>query len=161
MTNFLKVDAWKVFIILFMPFLITSIGQFDHTMTLILSILTYTVYIGWYLLIGTALNDELTNEAYRSNVFFKINCFYLLGYLAVSTVLGEDWKSFEATEYVAVLSVYNIVAFIHIIYFTTSSFLRLLDEKKVQLSNKKIAYLHFLIPFIGVWFITTTLKKLD
>ncbi len=158
-----KRDAWQVFLMLLLPLIIASlIGDAFYIPFTIASIIAYFVIFGWYFVVGSNLNDRLSDEDYRSDILFKLNCFYLFGFLSISAVLKDNGEVVETEmpPYLIVLFAYYVFAFLQVVHFSVRSFI--LNQEREGLEKKKveIVYLSFLIVFIGVWVLQPDLKKI-
>lgn len=158
----LKRRPWEVFLVLITPLIMASaVNEDDYLLKTGLSIFSYIVIFVWYMIVGSSLNDRLPETEYKSDLLFKINCFYLLGFLSISVILRDGSEPIESEMpiYIMALFLYYIFAFLYVVYFTASSYIKVLEYEKAPRQKPEIVYLSFLIIFLGVWVLQPQLKK--
>jgi drug/metabolite transporter (DMT)-like permease len=158
----LKRSSWEVFLVLMTPLIIASaVNENDYLLKTGLSIFSYIVIFVWYLIVGSSLNDRLPDTEYKSDLLFKINCFYLLGFLSISVILRDGSEPIESEMplYIVALLLYYVFAFLYVIYFAASSYIKVLENENAPRPKSEIVYLSFLVIFLGVWVLQPQLKK--
>ncbi len=155
----LKASSYQVFLIIFIP-LILSVNISDFWISTMFNILGYGMLFAWFLLVGRSLNEQLPDDEKRNDTFFIINCFYLIAFMSLSSILNSDKES-EMPAFVLLLAVYFVFAFFYVVSFTAQSFLSIqeLKSKKSTHFNSQMVFLYFFIFIVGIWFIQPRLNE--
>ena len=70
----LRRTSLEVFLITFAPLWIASIIEEEYFwMRVSVSILAGLIFFSWYLIIGLKLNEQLPDESFKPDLFFKLN----------------------------------------------------------------------------------------
>ena len=155
----LKAPSWQIFLAVFVP-LVLSINIPDFWISTTLAILAYGVLFGWFLVVGINLNEQLPDEEKKSDILFIINCFYLILFLSISSIL-EDGQESEIPIILLLLVVYFAFAFFHVVSFVSQSFLALqeLKSRKPTHYSSQSVFLYFFIFIVGIWFIQPRINE--
>jgi len=161
----LRLDSWKVFLIMMSTIIGASIVDDKYVLIkTTISIIAYAAIFGWYLIVGSTINDSLPDEDYKSDTLFKINCVYLFAFLAMSKVMqnASEVVESEMPIYIMIAFGYYAFAFLYVVFFSASSFIKA-EENQIGRKDKlklESVYLSFLLFIIGVWVLHPRFQQL-
>ncbi|MEQ6121137.1 hypothetical protein [Reichenbachiella sp. MALMAid0571] len=155
----LKTTSWQIFLMVFLPLMISAIVT-DFLIGSILEIISYNILFGWFLLVGKNLNEQLNDDEIRPDTFFIINCFYLIVFSSIASIMNNGRES-EMPMIVLLLTVYFAFAFFYVVYFTAQSFLSMQEIKSRKSSqySDQLVFLYFFIFIVGIWFIQPRINE--
>jgi|JI102314DRNA_FD_contig_71_2395741_length_1384_multi_2_in_0_out_0_2 hypothetical protein len=156
-----KADSWKIFFVFVGSMLFYGITPDEQSiLKIVASILLAVVIFGWFLILGTSLNDNLPEDQQKSDALFIISCFYGILLVSVSAILKDTAIDEEIAEYVVVLIVLFGLSFFYVIYFTstlyTSNQERFLDKEKL---SAEVIFILFIAFIFGVLVLQSRVKK--
>lgn len=158
---FVRLNAWKLLCIILILLIITQISD-NYWINLVANIIIYSFYIGWYLAVGLNLNKLLDENNQKSETFFIINCLYVFMILSLSSILenGEGVEQ-KMPLYMLLMLGYFVVAFLHIIYFTSDLFntVQMDQSSTYKQMDYRIILLSFFFLIIGIWVIQPKLRS--
>jgi len=158
----LKISSWQ-FILLFLIPLFISANITSDWISICLNLFASILIFSWYLFTGKCLNEQLSDDEKESDVFFIINCFYLMVFTSVSSVLnsGQRGDETEMPLVLLVMAIYFVIAFLYVVYFASKSFLSVQEIRSRRSTHYsyQTVFLFFLIFVVGIWFIQPKMNE--
>lgn len=156
-----KADPWKVFFVFVGAILIYEITPDEQSiLKIVASTLLAVVIFGWFLILGTSLNDNLPEDQQKSDALFIISCFY--GMLLMP--LSEIFKVTQIemiVEFAFVLFLTFGLSFFYILYFTSVLYVsnqeRFLEEK--ERLSAQVVFILFITFILGVLVFQSRVRK--
>lgn len=143
--------AWWVLILLY-----NSISNDQVIWKSALSILLAVGVFGWFMLLGTAMNDNLPEDEQKSDVLFIICCFYGVLIVAASSVLRD--VHIDPT-FGLMFAFLFVVSFFYIIYFTSTAFTINQDYSEDKKLRVEIIFLLFIAFVFGILVIQSHVRN--
>jgi hypothetical protein len=158
---FVKLPAWQLFLLIITP-LFLSANLSNYLVKIILDITVYFVIFLWYLFVGREVNDRLPEDKRKSDLFFQINCLYMLVFFSLSAVMGDSFEGENMPVYILLLVLYLAFSFIYVVGFLAKTFESMqsvfYSRKPPEYSSLSI-FFFFLIFIIGLWFIQPKINE--
>lgn len=156
-----KAEPWQIFFVFVGAILLYGIVPNDQqVLKIIASISLGIVIFGWFLVLGTSLNENLPEDEQSSDTLFIICCFYGLLLVSVSALLKDIALDEDLISYAAVVLVSFGLSTFYIIYFASIQFTsnqeRFLDKEKL---NAQSIFILFICFIIGVLVLQSRVRK--
>jgi hypothetical protein len=156
-----KADPWIVFFVFVGSMLLYGLAPDDpQALKITASILLAVIIFGWFLILGTSLNENLPEDQQKSDALFIISCFYGILFVSLSAILKDTSIEEEIVEYVIALVVLFGLSLFYMIYFTSvlyaSNQERLLDKDRL---SAEVIFILFIAFIFGVLILQGRVKK--
>lgn len=154
----LRIKSWQLFLAIFTPVVVSDI--LDNWASPLLRIISVGVLFGWYLLVGKELNEQLQEDEKENDLFFILNCLFVIVFLSLLSIFGER-EELEGSMWVLLSIFYFLFSFFYIVIFTSRAFLAVQEIKseKSAYYNNQMVYLLFFVYIIGIWFFQPRINK--
>lgn len=154
----LKAKSWQLFLLLIIPLIASSLIE-NYWVGIIVDLGAYALIFGWFLLVGTNLNQHLPPNEKSSDTFFTVNCFYLIVGAFVLPILGESITGAGMPLYILSLSAYFAFSFFYVVYFTSKSFLAV-QGRESNVYRAEIVFISFFVFIVGLWILQPRIRKI-
>ncbi|MBT1689005.1 hypothetical protein [Dawidia soli] len=152
-----SVEGWQIFFVWWVVIIsYSSIPNDQGIWKSALSILLAVGVFGWFMLSGTALNDNLPEDEQKSDVPFIICCFYGVLAVAASSVLKDVYIDPILGLSFAFLFV---ASFFYIIYFISTAFAINQDYSENKKLRVEIIFLLFIAFVFGILVIQSHIRR--
>lgn len=157
-----KASSWQIFFIFLGTILIYGITpEENESLKIATSILLAVVFFGWFLLLGTSLNDNLPETQQKSDTLFILSCFYGVLAVSVSAIL----KDVQVDEQMMALAMVLVISFglssFYVIYFASVLFgsnqERLMEKEKL---SPELIFILFVGFIFGILLLQSRIKKM-
>ena len=161
----LRLRSWQLFIGLVSVFVLSTYFSNGGFIEQLLSVVLPSLCLfGWFLVLGTNLNDEFDDRNKKSDVFFIVNFFYCILFIALIKIIGfenQNSDEHQNSSVMVFLGLYFIFAWMYLLYFTTTTILKHPNLDFDYLGNRKaeIVFLSLFIPFLGIWVIQPRIRN--
>jgi threonine/homoserine/homoserine lactone efflux protein len=163
MKIFLKTPHWILFLIMFIPMVITSENDFLS----ILRIISMLVYILWIISIGNVLSQSLAPKK-RNNKYFLFTSIFILLFFVVVLIISPNGYSINQNNYkeygntlwlIIPLHLYLMWSILYIFYFSSKMIVKNCDKNIKSETIAKYFFAFWFFP-IGVWHIQPRVNDL-
>lgn len=143
-----KAKGWQIFFVFVAGMVFyAAVPPEQESLKMIAAMLFEVIIIGWFLILGTALNENLPETEQMSPVLFTISCLYVILVTSLSSLLKDALGENSVTYLIAVISF--VISFFYMIYFTST--LYAVNQEK-YLEKDKLRHEVIFILFIGFIF---------
>ena len=155
-------EPWQVFLVFVGVIVFNGIVK-DHqeTLKIIAYILLSVVIFGWFLVLGTSLNDNLPEDEQKSATFYVICCCYGIFAVSSSSILETIPIDTDFEPYAIAASISFCLAGSYIFYFASTVYFsnqeRFLDKDRLSAGATFILFIVFIV---GVLVFQSRVKKI-
>jgi len=158
----IKAKPWQIFLVFIGVMVVYAITpEYPDLLKPLAAILFASIILGWFMVLGVSLNDNLPESEQKSDTFFLVNGVYGVLMITLSELFKDMHMGEEMSVIVLVSGLYFLFSFFHIIYFTSIQFHKnqqiYLDDKD-KLSGESIFVL-FIVFIIGILFLQPRVKR--
>ncbi len=157
----LKLPAWQLFILIF-ALLFFSATLADHVLKIILDLIAYFFIFFWYLFVGKEINERLPDEKRKPDLFFQINCFYMLAFFSLSAIMADSYSGEDMPVYILLLVLYLAFSFIYVVGFLTQTFKSMQSvfySRKSPEYSSELVFIFFVVFIVGLWFVQPKINE--
>lgn|SRR5690606_11616143 len=156
-----KADPWILFFTFIGSMLFYGIAPDEQqVLKIISSIFLAVIIFGWFLILGTSLNENLPEEEQKSDALFVVSCIYGILFVSLSAILRDTAIDEEIVEYVIVLVVLFGLSLFYIIYFASvlyaSNQERFLEKDRL---SAELVFILFIAFIFGVLVLQGRVRK--
>ncbi len=157
-----KAEPWQIFCVFVGAILFYGLATDEQQiLKVVASILLAVVIFGWFLILGTSLNENLPDDQQKSDTLFIISCFYGLLLVCISAILKDIPIDEDMAVYAIVLVISFALSVLYVIYFTSNLYASnqelFLDKEKL---SDKVIFILFIAFILGVLVLQSRVKKL-
>lgn len=156
-----QADGWQVLLVFLGAMLFYGIvPDQQHVLKIVASILLAVVIFGWFLVVGTSLNENLPEDQQKPDTLFTISCFYAILLVSASALLNDVEMDEDAMVYAIALVISFGASFFYMIYFTsvlfTSNQEHFKDKEKL---SAEVTFVLFVTFILGVLVLQNRIKR--
>jgi len=155
-----KAEPWQLFFVFTGAMLFYGIVPDEqHVLKIIASVLLAVVLFGWFLILGTSLNENLPEDEQKPDTLFTISCFYGILLVCLSAVL-KNVPIEDIAEYAIVLVILFGISFFYMIYFVSVLFAsnqdHYTDREKL---TAEVIFILFIVFVFGVLILQSRVRR--
>jgi hypothetical protein len=156
-----KAESWQIFLVFVGVMLVYGIVPDEQqALKIVASILLAVVIFGWFLILGTSLNENLPEDQQKSDTLFVISCFYGILLVSGSAILKDIPIDEDMAGYAIVFVISFGLSFFYVIYFTSTLYAsnqeRFWNGEKL---SAEVIFILFIAFIFGVLILQSRVKR--